>query len=346
MRYGIISDIHFGYYAGNKVNDQGVNIREQDHYDAAFNAVDHLKAEGVDVIIDAGDMAEVPAPRKRALINLVELVRFAGVPFYSVDGNHTSLKSSNDSHVYDLIGNECENFVGIREPTFDPYTRISFVPHSYDNEELKDSIRLSLDRMTQVMVGHSAADDIPYVGQVSRSDLPKGIAIFLGHYHNYRPSNEHNPTYLGSTEKTAWDQWDYPTGCAVYDSDNGRYTRIEIPTREWVDINAGPDDYMDALFAEDITGKIARLTVNATPAEYNLVNIVAAKGHAREAQAANFTMRRKNSTVAGAMANDILGENGGLNQQWIDFAEASNVPAGVDRRRIVDLGLEVLIGKD
>ena len=340
MRYGLISDIHFGFHSGSRVNDDGVNIREQDHYDAAFAAVDALKQEDVDVILDCGDMAEVPAPRKRAILNLIELVRFAGVPFYSVDGNHTSLKSSSDIHIYEFISSECPNFHGYRGPSYDKTTRVSFVPHSYDNEEIKKFIKEAMRHETKLVIGHWAADDIPFVGQVARSDLPTGVPILLGHYHNFRATRDHSPTYVGATEKTAWDQWDYPTGCAIYDDESGEYTRIEIPTRQWVNVESDADGAIDLLTSTDITEKIARLTVFATPAEYNVVNQVAARAYAKEMNAVQFTMRRANAE----QKQDIVyteAPTHTLEEGWKTFVSA-NKPSGASANRVIEIGLEAL----
>ena len=344
MRYGLISDIHFGYHSGSSQNADGVNVREQDHYDAGYDAVQQLKDHGVDVILDAGDMAEVPAPKKRAILELIGLIRFAGVPYYAVDGNHTSLKSSSDIHIYDIIQSQCPNFRGFREPTYDPYTRVSFVPHSYDNDTIRDHIEEAVKRDTEILIGHWAADDIPYVGQVAKRDLPEGVKIFLGHYHNYRPSAEHHPTYIGSTEKTAWDQWDYPTGCAVYDSDTGEYTRIEIPTRQWEDINTGPEDMVDVLLGRGIEDKVARLTVHCTPQEYNLLDKVAVKRYVRENNPVSFSMRRKNPEIQatvpldGAPTDDMV-------QEWRNYMAAAEVPKSVSKKRITEIGIEYLSGQ-
>lgn len=344
MRYGLISDIHFGYHSGSKVNADGVNVRERDHYDAGFAAVEALKSEGVDCILDCGDMAEIPAPRKRAILSLISLVRFAGVPYLAVDGNHTSLKSSNDIHIYDILASECENFRGFRGPAFDPYTKVSFVPHSYDNDEIREFIETSLHRDSEILIGHWAADNIPYVGQVAMRDLPDGVRIFLGHYHNYRPSAEHHPTYVGATERTAWDQWDYPTGCAIYDSDTGDYTRIDIPTRKWVNVEAGPEDYLETLMNTRIRDTVARLTVYATPEEYSLVDQVACKAYARESGPVGFTMRRKSPVGTEQADAAEMPKAGGLVDEWQSYVKDATVPKGMSRRRIADIGTEALSG--
>lgn len=340
MRYGLISDIHFGFHSGTRVNDVGVNIREQDHYDAAFAAVRALKEQGVDVILDCGDMAEVPAPRKRAILSAIDLVREAEVPYYAVDGNHTSLKSSSDIHLYDIISSECRNFRGFRTPAFDSYTGVSFVPHSYDNDEIREYIKEATHRDTRLFVGHWAADDIPYVGQVARRDLPTGVPIFLGHYHNYRPSRDHSPTYVGSTEKTAWDQWDYPTGVAVYDDQSGEYTRLEIPTRHWINLEANVDNYLDLLTSTDISNRLARLTVAASPAEYNAVDQVACRSYAREMSAVQFSMRRANIENPDVVPTEDV-PNRTIEENWKIFV-ADNKPSGVSANRVVQIGLEAL----
>lgn len=339
MRYGLVSDLHLGYHSGSRVNDDGVNIREQDHYDAAFAAVDALKQEGVDVILDCGDMAEVPAPRKRAILSLIDLVRFAGVPYLAVDGNHTSLKSSSDIHVYDILSAEATNFRGFRNPAFDPYTGVSFVPHSYDNDEIREYIKEATNRDTKLLIGHWATDDIPYVAQVGVSDLPSGIPIFLGHYHKFRPTVQHHPTYVGATERTAWDQWDYPTGASIFDDETGEYARIEIPTRRWANIEGSAETYLDRLTSTDITDKVARLTVYASPAEYSAVDQVACRAYA-QMNAVQFTMRRANlDEKLDVVYTDQPAQT--IEENWKTFVHA-NKPTGASANRVIDLGLEAL----
>ena len=290
-------------------------------------------------------MAEVPAPRKRAILELINLIRFAEVPYYSVDGNHTSLKSSNDIHLYKILGDECDNFRGFRGPTYDPYTKVSFVPHAYDNDQIREWIEESLHRDTDIMVGHWAADDIPYVGQVSRRNLPEGVRVFLGHYHNYRPSAEHDPTYIGATEKTAWDQWDYPAGCAIYDSDTGDYQRIEIPTRAWVNLESGVSaDLVEILHRGGLGDTVARLTVYSSPEEYNLIDKVAIRNAVREANPVAFTMRRKNPLTSEAVELQPAEKSNDMVTEWRTFMQDADVPKSTSRKRITQLGIDYLSG--
>src|SRR3712207_3645967 len=120
--------MHLGYHRGTKVNKSGVNVREQDVIDAAFAGVRNLLDAGVSAIVDLGDMAHVPAPKKRAVLALIELVSSSGIPWYSANGNHTLQRSSSDIHLYNVLATQCPSFKGYTKPTYVPEIGAALIP--------------------------------------------------------------------------------------------------------------------------------------------------------------------------------------------------------------------------
>lgn len=93
MRIGHISDCHLGYSAYNKMKDEntGLNIREQDGYNAFKEVIDIIIKERPDVVVCTGDMFHTPTPSmytiRFAQEQLERLVE-AEIPFYNLTGNH------------------------------------------------------------------------------------------------------------------------------------------------------------------------------------------------------------------------------------------------------------------
>lgn len=312
--------MHLGYSRGTRENAQGVNVREQDVLDAATAAVTNLvNDEQVDVIVDLGDIAHVPAPKKRALLHLIKLIEFSAVPWYSANGNHTLQRTKSDLHLYDVLGELCPNFHGYVEPTLIPEIGAYVIPYGTEVEALKN-----VPDDARFIAGHFACDDVPWPGEhVSVKELPS-IPTFLGHYHtrkfNMTATRDHDisvteigdkvaryipgpwninydgPAYIGATERFAWGEWNNPTGSAVYDTETKLIDFIDHKTREWVDVQTTPDEVQAVLGAGDFEGKIVRLNIEGTPAEYHGLDIKGIRDSTRGAL--EFQIRRVGSVEA------------------------------------------------
>lgn len=88
-----LSDIHAGYRSGRRLNAFGVNIREQDGYNALEAMVTEIIEAGVDGVVVAGDTMHDPEPHIRELIEVQNQFRRlsdAGIKVYMLGGNHES----------------------------------------------------------------------------------------------------------------------------------------------------------------------------------------------------------------------------------------------------------------
>lgn len=329
-RIGFISDMHLGYSRGKKVNAEGVNQREADVYEAAWNAVINLREAEVDVIIDLGDMAHVPNPKKRAILYLISLVRMAGVPYFSANGNHTLQRSSSDLHLYDVISAYAPNFRGITSPRYITDLRCLFIPYG-----TSDEITAALsDRHpdTDIIAGHWACDDVPFPGDHVRvDDLPE-IPVFLGHYHTRNLINKPTPVYIGSTERFAWGEWKNPTGVAVYDTEDRMLEFINHETRRWHDIVVNPDTYLGDYY-DEIEGDILRVSIEATPDEYASLDLVALRK--RLAPALEYQIRRigEKRTPETTVATSLS-----LIEGWESHIKSAKLPKGASRKEVKKIG--------
>lgn len=296
MKIGLIADIHAGYVRGTRDNAKGVNVREQDVLDAASSAVTSLMNVGVDAIVDLGDMFHVPAPKKRALLHMMHLIKNTGIPWYSANGNHTLQRTKSDLHVYDVLHDLCPKFHGYTKPTVVGEISAYLIPYGTEVEALEH-----IPEDIRFLAGHFACDDVPFPGEhVSVKDLPD-LPTFLGHYHTRTINLKtlkgskikanvgwEGPVYIGSTERFAWGEANNPTGVAIYE--NNSLTFIEHRTREWEDVTTDVERVFDELRGRDLEGKIVRVSVEATVPEYHGLDIKSVRDAARSAL--EFQIRR------------------------------------------------------
>lgn len=356
MRIGLISDMHLGFTRGTKTQNE-VNVREQDFIDAARLAVQNLLEAEVNVIVDAGDMAEVAAPKKRAVLALIDIIRESETLWFSANGNHTLQRTRSDLHLYDVLGAMCSNFAGYVTPTYVQKLNGIFIPYSTASS-ITESLAVLLDEHPDAafVVGHWSAEDAPYPGDhVSLGDLPRGIPTFLGHYHrrqigeldprqlNVFDLNEIGdrpyPIYIGATERSKWNEWDNPTGVAVWDTDTGLLEFIEHHTRPWIDLHADAENYMEVV-DRDIEGAIVRLTINASREQYKSLDLVGLRRKARELDPLEFEVRRvseKTKEVASPSEATFS-----LKDDWAAHIKNARLAKGVDRTLVKQIGEDAL----
>lgn len=335
MRIGLIADQHLGYVRGSRDDVHGVNQREQDVLDAARKAVDNLVMEGVDAIVDLGDIAHVPAPKKRALMTLVDIIRNSKVPWYSANGNHTLQRTKSDLHLYDVLENLCQNFHGYTQPALVREIGFYLIPYGTEVEALNN-----IREGTRFIGGHFACDDVPFPGEhVSVRDLPKEIPTFLGHYHTRKGFPElADPLYIGATERFAWGEATNPTGVYILDGESKMGYFKDHPTREWLDITITAEGVMDALKQHDFEGKIVRVSVEATVPEYHGLDVKAIRELARPAL--EFQIRRSGAAETLALHEHADTQTYALMDRWRDHV--AGVKGAAMRKSVLELGNRAL----
>ena len=331
MRIGLITDMHLGYSRGNREDAFGVNQREQDIIGSAWAGVSNLHKAGVEAIVDLGDMAHTPHPKKRALMALINMINQSDTPWYSANGNHTLQRTKSDIHLYDVLESLCPNFHGYTAPAFIRDLGFYLIPYGTEAEALGN---LPLD--TRFIGGHFACDDVPFPGEhVSVTDLPSGIPTFLGHYHTRKVGTLwDSPVYIGATDRLAWGEAKNPTGVAILDKDSMAIEFIDHPAREWLDLQTTAEGVMDAI-RPDLTGKIVRLTVQATGPEYHSLDIKAIREIARPAL--EFSIRREGTAEAFSVADHADTQTYSLMEAWEQHAKNRKL-----RRPVLETGSRAL----
>ena len=365
-RIGILSDPHLGFSRYSKVNDKGVNQREADFYRAFLDAVENLMAADVEAILDLGDLADNAHPKKRALHVLIDAINATGLPWYSVNGNHTLVRHSTDIHLYDILERYCKRFTGIRGPLFIESLDALLIPYG-NSDEISGGLALADDLEPAFIGGHFACNDVlPDGHDIKKSDLPEDIPTLLGHFHGrmieagvtckcvndgwyahdhseFRVGSMfvHSPVYIGATERKAWGEATNPTGVAIYDTDKSQLQFIDHKTRDWLDLTADPTTYQDVL-AEAMQGRddqpIVRLTIAATKEEYRVIDEVALQRIGEGAL--DLLVRRLPTDVERAVADEPVEFS--IASDWRSHVQGASIPRGVNRGAVEQTGIDAL----
>lgn len=162
FKLGHLSDIHAGYRAGRRLNESGVNIREQDGYNALDEMVTDIIEQEVNAVVIAGDTMHVPEPHIRELIEVQKQLRRladAKIKVYMLGGNHESTDVRSDiaaSRIFD------DSWRGIHSYA-EPYNRV----------EIADGINLHM------VSHHMYGDQSHTMGQIK--SVEGSLNIFSTH---------------------------------------------------------------------------------------------------------------------------------------------------------------------
>lgn len=103
-KIGQFTDVHGGYKSGQlRHPETGINLREQDGYDAFKEVIDQIlevKENGqIDATICSGDIFHSPSPSVKTIVEIQkQLKRLSSndIPFYNIAGNHDATDSVRD----------------------------------------------------------------------------------------------------------------------------------------------------------------------------------------------------------------------------------------------------------
>lgn len=248
------SDTHLGFQAFDIVNNEGVNAREQDVYDAFERVTNEILTRKPDLVIHSGDFFHRPSPSNRALtFGLEQLNRIskAGIPVALIAGNHETPKTIYNSPilralrsvdgVFPIFRDEWECF---------PFGEVVVhgVPHINDPARLHSELarmepvsgKFNI-LMLHTSLGRSFLME-EYGEQIFPEDFESKLAGFqyiaLGHWHGRQKIKIHpNAWYSGSTERFSDAEIDTVKGYLWLKLNPDLSCDIElndIPTRPWL----------------------------------------------------------------------------------------------------------------
>lgn len=247
------SDTHLGYSNFDKVNDAGVNVREQDFYDAFEYVVDRILEIKPDIVIHSGDFFNKPSPTNRAMtFALEQLKRISkvNIPFVVIAGNHSTPKNIYTSPILKAF-RTIEGVYPIfnQQYEFEEFENIVVhgLPHINDlklqHEEI-GKIKINPNKKNVLMLHTSLGKNYlmeEYGEQLFPEDwldlLGQFDYVALGHWHNFQKVTIlDNAWYSGSTERMSDTEISHEKGYCLLDfsSDEKPIPNfIKIPTRNW-----------------------------------------------------------------------------------------------------------------
>ncbi len=248
------SDSHLGYHDLDKLSPAGINLREQDAYDAFEKAIDAALEIRPDLILHSGDFFHRPSPANRPMIFALEqLARLseAKIPIVVIAGNHETPKTIFTSpilkafrtvpHVYAIFQQKYETF------EFGDLV-VHGIPHINDDRvelEEMDKIQPVEGKFNIIMLHTSIGKSFMMDEYGEKLYPPERLELLdqfdyvaLGHWHNFQKVGKlKTGWYSGSTERMSEAEAKSEKGFCVFDLEKGKKvepTFIPIQTRNWI----------------------------------------------------------------------------------------------------------------
>jgi DNA repair exonuclease SbcCD nuclease subunit len=283
------SDTHLGFNDLDILNEDNINQREADFYDAFSQVIEQIKIIKPDYIIHTGDLFHRSSPSNRAITFALEqfkIIDSLNIPFILIAGNHSTPRTNLSSPILKIF----EGFENLHVAYNQEYKKIEFehvvfhtLPHMNDDTKALSQIELCEQNIStkkkNIMMMHCSVG-ASYLMQefgewVYPSDkeyiFDKMDYVALGHWHGFGSVGKHtNVYYSGSTERTSLNDKRNSKGFVeleLNDKLHVEYKEIQIRPIIIKEINC--EDYensISSLDASDTKDAILEVTLkNLTP---------------------------------------------------------------------------------
>jgi len=212
-----LSDTHLGFNDFDKVNDEGINQREADVYNAFANAVDNIIQYKPDFVIHSGDLFHRASPSNRALIQglgHIKRITQAGIPFIVIAGNHCTPKTIYTSPILQAL----QAIDGVYAVYKGEYECLSLdgvhlhcLPHIHEDVEFVTQIKkIESKQGYNILLMHTSLGKDYLLDEYGERLFPEEYFsllnefdyVALGHWHNFQILPQwNNACYSGSTER-------------------------------------------------------------------------------------------------------------------------------------------------
>ena len=270
-----LSDTHIGFNELDKITREGVNVREQDFYDAFEKTINRIIEIKPSAVIHTGDFFHRPSPANRPMIfGLSQLKRLEKekIPFYVISGNHETPRTAYSSPILQAFST-LDNVFPIYGRNYEKHETgdliIHGVPHINDesvySDELK-KVKIIPGRVNILMLHTTVGKDYimdEYGEKVLPGEMYESLKEFnytaLGHWHNFQQIKKAgNAWYSGSTERLSEKEADKEKGFIIADFSDKGDVKINfeiIPARTWkrIDIDSCADKTIENLKKEIIS---------------------------------------------------------------------------------------------
>jgi len=216
------SDTHLGFNDLDILNDENINQREADFYDAFSQVVKEIKLIRPDYIIHTGDLFHRSSPSNRAITFALEqfkIIETLNIPFILIAGNHSTPRTNLSSPILKIF----ENFKNIYVSYNQEYKKIEFenivfhtLPHMNDDSKALEQIEICESNIESdkknIMMMHCSVGAWYLMQEFGEWVYPTDKEyifesmdyVALGHWHGFGAVGKHkNVYYSGSTERTS-----------------------------------------------------------------------------------------------------------------------------------------------
>ena len=216
------SDTHLGFNDLEILNDENINQREADFYDAFSQVAQQIKTIKPDYIIHTGDLFHRSSPSNRAITFALEQFKILdslNIPFILIAGNHSTPRTNLSSPILKIF----ESFKNIYVSYNQEYKKVEFdnivfhtLPHMNDDSKALEQIELCENNIEtgkkNIMMMHCSVGASYLMQEFGEWVFPtdkeyifqKMDYVALGHWHGFGSVGKHeNVFYSGSTERTS-----------------------------------------------------------------------------------------------------------------------------------------------
>lgn len=281
------SDTHLGYNDLDILNENNINQREADFYDAFSQVVEQIKQIKPDYIIHTGDLFHRSSPSNRAITFALEQFKVLdalNIPIIMIAGNHSTPRTNLSSPILKIF----ESFKNLHVSYNQEYKKIEFedvvfhtLPHM--NDELKALSQIEIceknidENKKNIMMLHCSVGAHYLMAEFGEWVYPKDKEyifekmdyVALGHWHGFGKVGKHdNVYYAGSTERTSLNDKRNLKGFVLVNIDE----TIEVDYRE-INIRAIKTYEIDCEDFESSVESLSIADIEDTLVEVKLTNL-------------------------------------------------------------------------
>ncbi len=250
------SDTHLGYNELDKVGPNGVNLREQDFYDAFSYVIDQALILRPDLVIHSGDFFHRPSPPNRPKIFALEqLSRLsaAKIPILIIAGNHETPKTIYTSPILRAF-NTIDGVYAIYGQAYEQFEFGELVVHGLphindDKVQLSEMEKIKpVDDRFNIILLHTSIGKRFIMEEYGEKLYPPERMellnqfdyVALGHWHNFQKVSKLDAGwYCGSTERMSDTEAGIDKGFCTFELAKGKIVVPDfhvIPTRNWLQL--------------------------------------------------------------------------------------------------------------
>ncbi len=283
------ADSHLGYSAYNPLDENGINARESDLYDAFDWMVDLAVKEKIDAVIHAGDLFHNIRPSNRALgfaFQSLRKLREKNIPFIVIAGNHETPRMRRTGSIFRVLEND-QNIRPIyglgtgRVELGDCLVQgIGHIPNGDSFAEAIGSLEPDGRFQYNIAMLHVGIGGISVfaTGDFNEHVMPAGKIphdfdyVALGHYHEHTKIRD-GVYYSGSLEKLSFSEKDHEKGVRVVDLARGTSDFVPYQARNMLALGPLDAKGLDSSAIENWIRECAQKVPDGAVAKVSVENI-------------------------------------------------------------------------